>query len=55
MAKKDAGARVTVIVPAAMKAWLEQLAADNWTSLSHEIVQALRVRMEAEQRSAVGS
>jgi hypothetical protein len=60
--KKDEGARVTILMPAAMKEFFERLATENWSSVSNEMVRALKARMDAaaeqakaaEQQRAVG-
>jgi hypothetical protein len=49
--------RVSAYLPPAAKAWVEEQADRNYTSITAEITRAIlerRDRMEAEQRRAVG-
>jgi hypothetical protein len=48
---KEEGARITICMPRELKAWVENRAKENWTSMSQEIVRTIKARMEAEQRA----
>ncbi len=44
-------ARVAARLPQDIRAWLENEATKNYSSINSEIVRSVRLRMEAEQRA----
>lgn len=48
MMQKRETERINAFVPPAMKAWLEQRAVENFSSLNAELVRTIKFRMEAE-------